>query len=226
MSEPKLKADKEAGKLAQTSRTFIKEMFLEKEFGFNEPVMTDEMMKGLLCEQDSLGLVQQVLKGEFRIKNISLFSNEILIGTPDIVLQKEDFIEDVKTSWSLKTFFNVGDPDSDEEKKMSKLYYYQALAYMKLTGKKNYRLIYCLIPTPSELITEQKKRIFFKFGCDEENPSYKEMSMQIDHNNNLITKLPAEKRIKVFTFPFSESDYKALETQAYKGIEYYKTLHL
>lgn len=225
MTEPKLKSDKEAGNLSQTTKTFIKELFLKNEYGFEEPVMTDEMMKGLLCEQDSLALVQAVLKGEFRLKNDKNFTNEYFTGTPDIILQKEDFIEDVKTSWNIKTFFNAGDPESDEERKISKMYYYQALVYMALCQKKNYRLVYCLVNTPDELVQEQIKRFYFKFGCDEQNPNYQKASEQIMRNHN-FDDIPLEKRIKIFTFPFDNNEYLRMIEQAIKARQYYSTLHL
>lgn len=215
-TDPKLKIDKENGNLSETSKSFIEEMWLEKEFGFKEPVMTDEMMKGLLNEQDSLGLVQKVLKGEFRLKNTEHFKNEIICGTPDIILKNEDFVEDVKTSFTLKTFFNS---------KLEKMYYWQGQGYMALTGKKHYRLIYCLTNTPEEIVTELKKRVWFKFGCDEENPHYREMSEQIKRNHN-FDKIPIEKRIKVIEFEYSENDYSFLKNKIEKAREYYNSLNL
>ena len=69
MTEPKSKADKDAGNLSETAKTLMLEIFLWEKYGYKERVMTDAMMKGLLCEQDSMKLVQDVLGGEFRLKN-------------------------------------------------------------------------------------------------------------------------------------------------------------
>jgi hypothetical protein len=225
MSEPKLKADKEAGKLSQTSKSYLKELYLEREFGFKEDFISYETLKGNLNEQDSFSLVQKVLGGEFRIKNQENFPNDLFSGTPDIILKNEDFVEDVKTSWTLKTFFNAGDLDSEDERKINKSYYYQALVYMALTGKKNYRLIYCLTNTPERIVTDLKKRLYYRFDCDEENKDYQEMSIQIELNHN-YDRIPLEKRIKIIEFPFSVEEYSKLESQAYKALEYYKTLSL
>ena len=60
MTEPKLKADKEAGLLSETTKTYIREIWLKNEYGYDEVVITDAMLKGLLCEQDAMQLVQDV----------------------------------------------------------------------------------------------------------------------------------------------------------------------
>lgn len=214
MTEPKLKADKEAGNLSETAKSFIEEMWLRDKFNYEETVMTDELMKGLLNEQDSLGLVQLVKGGEFRIKNQKHFENDFIKGTPDVILG--DCIEDVKTSWSLKTFFNA---------ELEKNYYWQGIGYMALTGIHNYRLIYCLTNTPDEIVLELKKRAWFKFGCNEENPDYQLMSQQIERNHT-YDHIPPEKRIKVFEFPFSPDDYSNLCRKIEKARDYYDSLCL
>lgn len=149
MSEPKSKADKEAGLLGETAKTLITEIWLNNEYGYKEDVVTDEMMKGLICEQDSMSLVQDVLGGEFRLKNTTYFKNEFIHGTPDIILSKEDYCEDIKTSYNLRTFV-------DAEYKQGNSYWWQGQAYMWLTGKTKYRLMYCLVETPSDITVEQK----------------------------------------------------------------------
>lgn len=219
MSDPKSKADKEAGLLGETAKTLITEIWLNNEYGYKEDVVTDEMMKGLICEQDSMALVQDVLGGEFRLKNTTYFKNEFIHGTPDIILSKEDYCEDIKTSYNLRTFV-------DAEYKQGNSYWWQGQAYMWLTGKKKYRLMYCLVETPSDIIVEQKKRFYYKFNCDETNQNYIDISMQIDHNNNIISKIPKEKRVKIFEFPFDKEAIEKVKTQHAKALNYYNTLKL
>ncbi len=219
MSEPKSKADKEAGLLGETAKTLITEIWLNNEYGYKEDVVTDEMMKGLICEQDSMSLVQDVLGGEFRLKNTTYFKNEFIHGTPDIILSKEDYCEDIKTSYNLRTFV-------DAEYKQGNSYWWQGQAYMWLTGKTKYRLMYCLVETPSDITVEQKKRFYYKFNCDETNQNYIDISMQIDHNNNIISKIPKEKRVKIFEFPFDKEAIEKVKTQHAKALNYYNTLKL
>ena len=143
MTEPKLKADKEAGNLSETAKSYLRDLWLQDTYGYKEPSTPSvEMLKGLMCEADSMSLVQEVLGGSFRVKNLETFKADALAGTPDCILP--DAVEDIKTSWSLRTFYEADGSNS--------AYFWQAVGYMMLTGKTAYRLIYCLVPTPDELI--------------------------------------------------------------------------
>jgi len=147
LTEPKSKAAKEAGELGETAKTLVLNMWLQHKFGYCEDVLTDEMLKGIICEQENMALVQKVLKGEFRVAYKKNISNDFITGTPDIVLQKEDCVEDIKSSSNLRTFV---------EAQPNKIYETQAQCYMELTGKKNFRLIYCLCKTPESIIQSMK----------------------------------------------------------------------
>ena len=219
MTEPKTKADKDAGMLSETAKTMVESIWLNNKYGYKENVVTDEMMKGLLCEQDSMALVQKVLGGEFRLKNTERKENDYVIGCADIVLKKEDIIEDIKSSYNLRTFFEA-------DFKQGNAYWWQGQAYMWLWGKTNYRLIYCLVPTPDEYIVEQKKRFYYKFNCDETNQDYIDISMQIDHNNNLIKDIPEKQRVKVFEFKIDNDAVEKVKIQHAKAVNYYNTLKL
>jgi hypothetical protein len=212
VTEPKLKADKEAGNLSETAKTYLNELWLEENYSYREPLFTDEIMKGLTCEQDCLSLVQKVLGGKLRIKNTEHFSNEFIKGTPDVIL--DNCIEDVKTSFNVKTFHNA---------ELLPAYYWQAQCYMALCGKSKYRLIYGLVNTPSEIVTDLKKRIYYKFDCNEENTDYQKASKQIEHNHNFDT-IPAEKRIKVFEFEFEPEKIKFLYSKITKAREFYANI--
>ncbi len=104
MTSPKLKADKKAGLLSETAKTFVESIWLENMFEYRKEVITDEIYKGLIVEQDAMVLVQSVLGGEFRKKYRHNLENDYLTGHPDIVLS--DCVEDVKSSYDVRTFFN------------------------------------------------------------------------------------------------------------------------
>ncbi len=215
MTEPKLKSDKEAGNISETAKTFVEEMWLENTFGYKERVLTDEMSKGIECEESSFDLIQQVLKGEFRAKNLKRYSNEYIIGEPDLITS--DYVEDAKTSWNLRTFFNA---------EITKDYEAQLQGYMWLLGKQKARLIYCLVKTPNDYILNEQKKLYYRFNCDESNPMYKSMCDQLEHNNNLIDAIPAEKRIKVFEIEQNQDFIDKLKNQVEKARNYYNTLTL
>ncbi len=96
-------AKKKGETLSQTAKSLVQAMWLQNNYGYYEHIDNEYMDKGLKMEQDSMELVQAVLGGQFRIKNRERLQNDYLIGTPDIILP--DCIEDIKTSWSLRTFF-------------------------------------------------------------------------------------------------------------------------
>lgn len=217
LCEPKSKAAKEAGELGGTAKSLVQEVWLQNEFGYNEEVITDAMLKGLLCEQDSMALAQKVLGGEFRTRFNQRIQNEYVIGTPDVVLRQDDYVEDIKTSANLRTFLNAD---------LTDLYHAQLQCYMWLTGKSNARLIYCLIPTPAEIILNEQKKLYYKFDCNEMNPDYIRMCEQIEKNNLLIDKLPIDKRVKKFEFKYDPAFIEKLKVQIEKARNYYNTLSL
>lgn len=215
LSEPKAKADKDAGNLSATAKTLVESMWLERTYGYREFINNEYMDKGLSMEQDSMELVQSVLGGKFRVKNREKFSNDYVIGTPDIILS--DCIEDIKTSWSLRTYF---------EAEPTTLYKIQAQCYMDLKGIDSYRLIYALIPNTTQMIINEQERLVYKFGKNYENEDYIEQCQQIQKNNDLILNIPKEQRIKIFEFKRDKALLEQLYTKVEKARIYYDTLSL
>ena len=215
MTDPKLKADKDAGNLSETAKTFLEDKWLFDTFGFAESIKNQYMDKGNECEQDSMDLVTQVLEGGFRSRYNTKLQNDYVIGTPDIVLQ--DCVEDIKTSWNLKTFFNA---------ELSKMYFAQAQCYMWLTGKEKYRLIYALVPTPQSMVLNECEKLVYKYGKNYDNEDYIAECQQIQRNNDLIKELPTEKRVKVFAFDYDPNYIETLKGKIEKAREYYNTLKL
>lgn len=216
MTDPKLKTDKEAGNLSQTALSYLDELFLRHEYGYRDVVKTTEMLKGEICEQDCIALVQQVIpSATFRLKNKSMFMNDYLRGIPDVILP--DVVEDVKCSWDISTFKDVKEPAS--------MYYWQAQAYMWLLGLKKFRLIYCLVNTPETLVSAEKMRYYYRYNCDEGNSDLIEIYEQIERNHN-YDHIPAEKRVKCFEIAYNEADIERLKDKILKAREIYKTLTL
>lgn len=219
MTDPKEKTKKEAGELGDTAKKLINSIWLYNKYGYKEDVVTDAIMKGLLVEQDGLALLQSVLGGEFRKKNEEIKQNDYIIGSCDIPLRKEDVIEDNKASQNLRTFFEA-------KYKVGDRYYCQGQGYMWLWGKKNYRLIYTLVPTPDEYVKALKNKFYYKFNQDSANEDYISISMQIDKNNELIKEIPEKQRVKVFEFGFDEEFIEKVKVQHAKALVYYNSLSL
>lgn len=212
LTEPKLKSDKDAGNLSETAKSLVLEVMLFQKYGYKERLMTDAMYKGLICEQDSMGLVQSVLGG-LRTKNEKHLKNEFIMGTPDIILSKSGIVEDIKTSENIRTFFNA---------EITKDYEAQLQGYMWLTGLEKARLIYCLVPTPLETIEKAKTRLKYQFDNPDNNKDYIEMCEQIQHNNDVISTIPKHERIKVFTINRNDDIIETLKAKIIKAREYYE----
>lgn len=210
MTDPKLKADKEAGNLSEGAKTYIESVFLENNYGYKDFFQTDETLKGILTESTSLKLVHDVLGGEFRFKNRDLFENDYIKGTPDVILS--EIIEDIKSSFTIKTFLG-----SD----ITKQYEWQLRAYMWLTGRKKARLIYCLNDTPSEILTKLKHRESYKYS----ETDFLDVCNQIDKNHT-YSHIPAKDRVKVFEIEHSDEKIELLKAKIIKAREYYSQLKL
>ena len=200
-----------------TAISYIRECWLRNEFGYDEPILTNEMLKGIVCEDEALGVLTRQVPGPFRVKNEQEYENDWFTGTPDVVLDDLS-IEDVKCSWTLKTFADVQHP--------SALYYAQGQVYMDLTGTDTFRLCHVLLDTPEEIVQEERKRFYFRFNCDEENPMYIECCRQVDAMHSGSRLIPEPKRIKVFEFHREDVYLMKLRKRVEQARKVYESLEL
>ena len=214
MTNPRKKSET----LSETAKALIKDMFLEYEYGYREIIKTNPMDKGHLCEAMSRNLIQQVLGGEFRKENKTRSHNDLFSGMCDHKLQKVKIIEDVKNSWTLKTFMNA---DGKNAK-----YYAQGMTYLDLHGYDKFRLIYTLNPMPEQIFEKEKSKLLYMYDFDESNQDYIDHLNQVIHNNELIANLNLNDRVKVFEFDRDDNFINDMHNRALEGIEYYKTLKL
>lgn len=202
--------------LSQGAKTYIEQLFLQHRYGYKEPVVTDVLLKGNMCEQDGIALVSKVVPSdEFRVKCKRYFEDEYFTGNPDILLKQ--IVEDIKNAWSVKTFFYTTDLDP--------IYYAQGQVYMHLTGRTRFRVHHCLINTPIELIHTEQKRYFWKYGGDEKNRHFQEAAKQIERNHT-FDHIPENERVKTFEFDYEPSFISELQKRVEMAREYYDTLKL
>jgi hypothetical protein len=197
-----------------TALSYIRECWLRNEYAYDEPVLTNELLKGLLCEDEAIGVLTRQVPSQFRIKNDVLYTNAWFAGTPDVIL--DDAVEDVKCAWTLKTFVDIQHP--------SALYYAQGQAYMDLTGRNFFRLCHVLVDTPEIIVQEERKRYYFRFNCDEENPYYQECVRKVDAMHAATALIPENQRIKVFTIPRDDLYIARLRKRVEQAREVYATL--
>lgn len=200
----------------QTAKSYIRDCWLREVFGYDEPVVSNEMLKGILCEDEAIGVVTRQIPGGFRVKNDEQFENEWFTGCPDILIH--EFVEDIKCSWTLRTFVEVQTYDP--------LYYAQLQVYMDLTGLKRARLIHVLMDTPEEIVLEEQKRFFFRFNCDEENEHYKQAATLVEAMHGASRLVPEPKRVKYFEFSRDDRFLDTLKSRVELAREVFQSLSL
>ena len=129
---------KPVGALSQTAKTYLKEWYAND----REQIHSKYWDKGNLMESDAIDLMANVLGYGVAEKNEVVFSNEFMIGTPDVILT--DLVLDIKCPWNKKTLY-----DSLEE--INSDYEWQLQGYMALTDKTKACLFYALMDTPEDI---------------------------------------------------------------------------
>lgn len=226
--------------MGATCTTYLKELYLEMKYSRRRDFSSKEIEKGKRMEEDALTLLSLVKKYPFK-KNTERLRNDYLTGEPDafiggtITEAEEGF--DTKCPWSLWTFpFDVA-PD-----KLDKMYYWQNMGYMALTGAKRWTTAYCLVNAPSELIKAEKMKVWYALGCpDEESSEYQERAREVEKNmifdreqfnrdnpafdfdipeSEWIYDIPREERLKEFPVERDEDAIGAIYTRIEECREY------
>ncbi len=212
MTEAKSKEDKAAGNLGATAKKHLIQVYVNKLYGRRKDITTKYMEKGLLVEEDSITLYSRITKKLFHKNDVRL-RNDYTEGEPDIYLgpsiHKAELVVDTKSSWDIFTFFeNLANPlDSDYE--------WQIRGYMGLTGAKVGKVAYCLIDTPSQMISDEQRKLMWKMGvATTEDPLYMEACEALEKEMT-FRDIPMKDRMIEFTV---EHDDKKL-VEAYGKVE-------
>lgn len=134
--------------LSVGAKSAVTKMAKEFIYGYTETVSSKYMEKGIRVEDDSIKLLNSVLFTDFQ-KNTERRNNEWITGEADIV--DSDSIIDVKSSWSLGTFPVLASEGADKK------YEWQGRAYMMLWDKPKFKIAYCMVSTPDDLIGYEQK---------------------------------------------------------------------
>ena len=177
MTDPRSKTET----LSETTKTHLIDVFVSEKYGRREEIQGKALDKGNECEEDGITLLSRVNK-KFYKKNEDHLSNEFIKGTPDTyegkAIFQADVIIDTKLSWSAHTFFRA-------QKELNKLYEWQVLSYMWLTGAKEAYVAYCLVNGTAAAIDDEKRRLGWKMGVIDpgSNPEYIDKCKQIEINH-------------------------------------------
>lgn len=178
-TQPKAVADKAAGLLSVTTKTALREIFIEEKYQRRKEITSKQMTKGLLQEEEAITLYCRVSKKLFA-KNLIRIENDYITGEPDLT-DNEDIMKtekgvDIKCSWSIFSF-----PFPDDE--LSAAYKWQNQCYMFLTGAKFWATAFCLVNAPGHMIKDEKRKLYYSMNCPADNdPEYLLKCVEIEKN--------------------------------------------
>lgn len=209
--------------LSEGAKTHIKEVWLKNEKGFSEEVTDKKLRKGIQAEEDAITLIS-VCDQKMYVKNEDRKTTGHLTGECDIIHYNDDIdcyiIDDLKCSWSPRTFMAAS---------MTTIYEWQGRAYLYLYDADIFRLRHCLVDCPPDVLADEYKRFCFQHNIiDDTLEEYQSLIEQFNRNylyenSGLYTK---NERVKTFML---ERDYELekIMLQAIDlAVEYYKTITL
>lgn len=139
--------------LSQTAKSYIEQLAKEDFFGYTSPLVNRYLDKGINQELESINLLNSVRFENYE-KNTQRIENEFITGECDILTN--DSIIDIKTSWSLDTFPELPeDIDSNQ-------YEWQGRAYMMLFNRFEFELVFCMVSTWDEFLTQYDDKALHK----------------------------------------------------------------
>ncbi len=199
--------------LSETTKSYLRELFIEENFGRKKDIFNKYIEKGLYVEEDSLTLIQKHYEGSLIIKNKAKYDNEFIQGTPDILMQ--DRIVDAKSSWDIFTFYEADGTDKD--------YFYQMQGYMQLTHLPQADLIYCLANAPEHMIVAEKSKKTYQLGLSDGSEESAKMEFDVE-KNMMFDDIEDAKRIKVFNIKFDPKAIESLSKKIVQAREYLNSL--
>lgn len=139
--------------LSQTAKSYIEQLAKEDFFGYTSPLVNRYLDKGINQELESINLLNSVRFENYE-KNTHRIENDFITGECDILTNES--IIDIKTSWSLDTF-----PELPEDIDV-KDYEWQGRAYMMLFNRFEFELVFCMVSTWDEFLTQYDDKALHK----------------------------------------------------------------
>lgn len=203
--------------ISETTKTHLIDVYVSEVYGRKTEIFNKYISKGNQVEEDSITLFSRVNK-EFFTKNEKHLSNEYIKGTPDLFqgasIDNADKIIDIKSSWDIFTYFRTRGKD------MNKMYYWQLMGYMALTGAKSATLAYCLVDTPDTLLNDEKRKLHWKMGLiDDNHPDFIEACEEIDKLGK-YGDIPLKDRVYTIHVERNESDINRIYQRVMEAREW------
>jgi hypothetical protein len=212
-----LKANKDEVVLSDTCKSYLIQSYVLEKYGRVKEVITKQMAKGIIAEDNSIELFNNV-DGNNYTKNDKKIKNEFISGTPDLFdgddIHSCNEIIDIKSSWDIFTFLsNVTEP-------IPTSYYWQLQGYMALSGAKIGTIAYCLVNTPDSIIEGEKYNLLRRMDvATEEDPTYIKEVTKLERNR-LFNDIPKEERVLTISIDRNEADIEKIYAKVLKCREF------
>ena len=197
-TEPKSKADKDAGELSETAKNHLIEVYAYNEYGFKKDISNKYTEKGNACEPEGLQMIAEFTGLDVQKNELDPFENDYFIGTPDAIIPEKKIIFDNKASWDWVTFLsNISDKP---QQTLDPIYEAQMQGYLNLLGWDTGYVAYTLIDTPESIRNDLKRQLFYKSNgkyLTEESPAFLR-EWQEKEKNLIFSNRPLEERILLF----------------------------
>lgn len=200
MSEPKSKADKEAGKISDTAKSAVREVAKFDLFGYQSFDGNKYTVKGNQLEEQAIKL-SGFTRGLALKKNTERRENDWISGECDIYVPSRKLIIDTKCSWDIGTHPFFADEAATKAEKAG--YDIQMQGYMWLWDCEEAQIDFVLFPTPLDLIG-----------------SYESSEKLID----LVEQIPQAKRITTVTIKRDEAIIAKIQERVKAARKYYDRL--
>lgn len=202
-----------SGKLTDTNKKYLAQVFIKEKYNREKNIENKYVDKGLAVEEDSLTLYSRFKSPVYYEKNEERYTNAYLSGTPDMI--KGDMIIDVKSSYSIHTYF-------DSKIKLNETYYWQLQSYMALTGKKNATLAYCLTNMTDIILKDMERRLQWKMGAiSDEDAVYMDAVEKLRHEN-IFDDIPLKDRVHEIEIARNDEDIMRMYKMIGEGRKYIK----
>ena len=165
--------------ISATAKGELLKLFIAHKYKRTDDISSKYIDKGIAVESEAIDMWRRQT-GHIVFKNETRFHNEFISGVPDLLVKQDDqvlFVPDIKSSWSLHTFFNSKLDDIDTN------YYWQGQAYCWLMGAPYAVFAFVLCNATSTLLDDEKHKAAWRMGSiDTESPEYIARCKQIERN--------------------------------------------
>jgi len=185
----KLKYKEQNPELPEGVKAYCQKWIKEQLYDRRKNFTNRYLEKGIQCEDGAIEFASNTYNWNAS-KNDEWFENEFMQGTPDIILENDSHVIDIKNSYDCFSFplFDTKIP--------TKGYDDQLQAYLSLTGHEKATLCYVLMDAPLDIMKEEMRRLSWKEGSmgAVSDELYQKVKEQMTYSH-----LPIELRLKTFT---------------------------